>query len=204
MNALPEMLGFDSTDLTAPPDAALNLVATTARRQLALEDEIAEQEERLKKLKSDLQIVSEIDLPQAMHAAGCADFTLRDGGKVKIELKYRCGQLDDAPDDPKRRPLSERLEALAWLEDNGHGDLARNVITVTIGRDQDELIEGIMQYLSAQRSNSMEVKRARTVVWNTLSSFVKEQDRAMEEPPFELLGVSKVNVAKITRPKAGE
>ena len=185
-----------------PADSDLNLVASIARRQVELEDALAANEAEAKRLREELQIVSEKDLPTAMAAAGLSKIALAEnGGEVSVSLKYRCGQLDDLPDDPKRprRSLEERLAAFAWLEQEGHSDLAKQVISVTLTRGQEALADEIMKYLESLRSNSLDIKRARTVVWGTLSAFAKEQDRQLAEPPLELLGVSKVHVATIKR-----
>lgn len=191
----------------APTDSSLSRVATLAERLVALDSLIEDKEAELKALAEQRRLIAESDLPAAMDECGdhgLASFTLGDGSKVSVALKYRCGQLDDLPDDPRRtdrRPLEERLSALAWLEDNGHGDLARRVITVSLGRGSEDIAERILTYLRELRLNTAEIKNAVTVPWNTLSAFVKELDSGQEPVPFETLGVQKVRVAEVKRPK---
>lgn len=196
-----EDLGLEAAP--EPTDADLSRVASLVRLQVKLEDEEAELDAALKRKREELQLVRERDLPNAMAECGVTEFAVEGGYKVAEKLTYRCGQLDDSPDktDGKGRPLEERLEALNWLDLEGHGDLAKHVITVSLGRGQEALVDQIMEYLRSLRSNSLSVKRVRAVVWGTLAAFAREQDAAMNEPPLDLLGVSKVHVAKITRPK---
>jgi hypothetical protein len=204
----------DLAPVGAPADSELATVAALAQRQVDLEDAIAARREELKTLGEALRQVSEVDLPAAMGRAGpsgLSSFTLGNGYVVHDALRYRCGQLDDGPDkrprdnddDEPRRPLIERLKAFLWLDKNGHGDIAKNVISVAVGKDEIELVEEIMNWLRAHRAaNRMVVDRRRTVAWNTLSAFAKDLDQQTLDPPLELLGVSKGHVAKVTRPKS--
>ncbi len=203
----------DLAPLAAPSDSALTTVAALARRQIDLEDALAANDAERKRLNVDLMQVSEVDLPAAMAAAGpsgIVKFTIGGGYEVKDELRYRAGQLDDGPDRPKRggadgevqRPLCDRLDAFTWLDENGHGDLPKHQITISLGRGQEDVVEDILTFLRAHRAaNSMSVDRRRVVVWNTLVAFAKELDAHTLDAPLEMLGVHKGHVTRIVRPK---
>jgi hypothetical protein len=197
---------------TAPSDDALTTVASLAQRQVDLEDAIAARKEELKTLNEALRVVREVELPAAMASAGpsgIAKFSLGNGFEVKDELRYRCPQLDDAADqrqsegqEAARRPLAERLAAFAWLDSNGHGDLAKHVITIALGRGDEALVDEILAWLrAASFANRLAVDRRRVVAWNTLAAFAKDMDHDYPGPPLELLGVTKGHVTKIVRPK---
>lgn len=191
-----------------PTDAELASVSGLVAEQLRLDDLKARLEAKLKETNEKLALNREVELPRALMRCGWSPGTKAplNGALVDFGLKYRCGQLDDLPakvredGEEEKRPLAERLAALAWLEENGHADLAKETITVSLGRGQEEMAQEILAFLSQLRSNSMEVRRARVVPWNTLAKFTKEQDEAMAEPPLALLGVSKANVAKVKAP----
>jgi hypothetical protein len=183
----------------APSDADLRRVAQLAedlRRQELL---VASMEERLKAARAVRQKLAEHDLPAAMVACGYApgDKNVVVGG-VTLELKdiFRCGQLAEPaePDDFDGRP------GLAWLDGNGHGDLARRVVTVTLGRDSEALAVELIELLRRHpRGNNLAISHRLFVPWNTLSSFAREQISQGADPPLALLGVTRVTVAKVIR-----
>lgn len=194
---------IDDADLApaaAPSDISLRRVASIAARQISLEDQVAQAEARIKELKTELQMVKEADLPRAMGDCGMAEFKLLDGSSVSIETDYRCGQLDDGPvRKNSTRTVEENLEGLYWLEDNDHGDLAKNLITVQLNKGQEELAAEIVDYLRSLKSNSMTFDRRRAVLWNTLAAFARRQEEQGDDVPLDKLGITRVTYAKISR-----
>jgi hypothetical protein len=190
--------------LDTPDDADLGTVAKLADEQMAAEKEVAQLTAALKQAEVRLAAIRDDLLPQTMLTIGISEFKLAGGAKITVREKYRCGQLDDAPDkdDFARRTLEERLAALTWLEENGHGDIARRVVSITLGADNEALAKELIDLIKSHRSgNSLQIDHRRTVPWNTLSSFAKEQVKHQEDPPLELLGVTVQTSAKITQPK---
>lgn len=197
----PEVGESDVEPMEPPADAELASVAGLAREQLAAEDEVRAAESTLKAANARLAAVRDGALPAAFAALGLAEFKLEDGSKVTVREAYRCGQLDDAVREDGR-PLEERLAALEWLDLHGHGDLARRVITVTLGAGAEAVADELLALISAHRAaNSFRVDHRRTVPWNTLSGFAREQTQHHEDPPLDVLGVTVQRSAKITRPK---
>lgn len=214
-------LGYTGGDLAAEfteqaparvaSDGELSRVASLGEELAALEVRIEKGEAFLKTLKEQRRLIAEGTLPEAMDAVGACglrDFTLNDGSRVSVALKYRCGQLDDLPPDPKKdkqRPLDERLAALAWLADNGHADLARRTVTIVLGPDSAEAEAALKAYVESLRLNSLRYTAANVVPWNTLSAFTRDLDsRADGVVLFDLLGVQKVRVAEVKRVKTGD
>lgn len=191
----------DVEALDTPDDADLGTVAALAAEQIVAEREVARLTQELKLAEVKLATVRDDRLPVTMLSVGLSEFKLTDGAKVTIREQYRCGQLDDSIDN-ERRSLEERLEAFLWLEKNGHGDIARRVVTITLGADAEELAQELIQLIRTHRAgNVLKIDHRRTVPWNTLASFAKEQVKKQEDPPLELLGVTVQNSAKITYPK---
>ncbi len=185
-------------------DEQLKSIAALAEQQLVAEAEVAQLEAVLKAAKSRLSRVRDDLLPTAMTSLGLLDFTLTDGSKVAVREHYRCPQLDDGPDDDKgeKRPLAERLVALDWLDEGGHGDIAKRVVTVTLGADASELAAELVALLRSHRAgNQLLIDQRRTVPWNRLAAFAKEQLRDGEDVPLDVLGVTVQRSAKITQPK---
>lgn len=186
-----------------PADGDLSSVASLIERTYQAERELAFLEEQVKAKKAQVLQLTERDLPEAMTRCGVRDFTTASGLRATVSTKFRCGQLDDAPDDPSKdaqRPLSERLDALNWLDEAGHGDLVKRVVAFTLGAGSSELAADIIRIVRANiGSNSMVIDHRRAVVWNTLSKFAREQHRDGFDPPLEKLGVMRVQQAKVTK-----
>jgi uncharacterized small protein (DUF1192 family) len=192
--------------MEGPSDAELLSVAELARVQIAKEAEVARIEAELAAAKRELAAVRDEALPKAMDSVGVADYTLTDGSKVSVRKRYVCGQLDDGPDREEGRPLDDRLEALRWLDDNGHGDISRRVITVTLGADAEQTASELIALLkSHKQGNRLMIDHRRTVPWNTLASFSRKQlEEEASDIPLDTLGVTVMRSAKITHPKEKE
>lgn len=193
----------------APTDTALARVATLVRHQYQQQAKVAALERDLKEAAAALRVTSEKDLPEAMAACGLSPPTkqLIAGLDVDLSEKYRCGQLEypstarqrKDDDTPRAR---DPLAALSWLEGEGHGDLEKRTITVTLPRDSEETARELMEMIRGHRAaNEFEVLHRRVVWWNTLAKFASEQVEQGYDPPLDLLGVQRVVRAKVSRRK---
>jgi hypothetical protein len=84
-----------------------------------------------------------------------------------------------------RIPDEHRQEALEWLDNNGHGDLVKAVITIQFGMQEHEARTRVMQLLTA---NNVEYSASVSVHWATLKAFVKRQIQGSKIIPMSLLG----------------
>ena len=91
-----------------------------------LEDEIANAEEGVKKLKEQARIISELEIPSMMKEMNITKLKLRDGESVEVGKFYSASI-----------PAEKQEEAFTWLRNNGLGDVIKNDITVTFGRGED-------------------------------------------------------------------
>ena len=188
--------------LDPPSDGDLRQVAALIQQQFDAQLTVARLEAQLKDANETLRVIAEQDLPQAMLACGVNNFTTDSGLKVKIEDKFRCGQLDDAPEKDDGRPLTDRLAALTWLEEHRHGDLAKRVVSVILGRASlDDAVRLIQLIRSSPGGNQLAIDHRRFVPWNTLSSFARKQVQEGYDPPMDLLGITRIQHAKVTREK---
>lgn len=182
-----------------PTDADLRRISELAREQRDREIDVQRCEAALKSASEALRVVSEHQLPEAMIACGVKRYTTQDGLSVRVDEKYRCGQLDDVPDKEDGRPLSERLEALSWI-DTKHPDVPKRVVTLTLGADSfDQAIALIRLIRSSPGGNQVMIDHRRLVPWGTLSKLARTLVRDGYDPPLDKLGVVRVNVAKVTR-----
>jgi|GEM_PF-5293213 len=189
-----------------PSDGALDLVASLAAQQAEADAEVRRLEAQLKAAKEKFRQLAEDRLPTAMADCHVKTFTTQGGLSVKVDEKYRAAQLDDKmSDDEKRRPLTERIRALEYLESEGHGDLMRRTIQVTLDKDSQDVAAELVHLLRQHRmGNQLRIEEFRVVPHNTLSAHVRADIREGGDPDLELLGVSRVTIAKVTRKNASE
>ncbi len=91
-----------------------------------LEDEIANAEESVKKLKEKAKQVSTVEIPAMMDDMQITKLKLKDGEQVEIKKIYGASI-----------PKDQQEAAFTWLRNNGLGDVIKNDITVTFGRGED-------------------------------------------------------------------
>ena len=108
---------------------------------------------------------------------------LTDGSSVEIKPYYGA-----------RIPASRTDEAFDWLRENNHGDLIKNNVTLTFGRNQDNEAKSIVDDL---RNKGHNVKQAEKVEPMTLKAFVKQIEKG-KDVPADLFGVYVATRTKIT------
>jgi hypothetical protein len=173
-----------------PPDAARASLVALLGQLRDTQRELHETEERLLELDSRYRELTEVSVPAAMASCGTLDYTLTDGTRTALKEAYRCGQLDAA----------ERPEGASWVDAKGHGDLFRNTLTVAFNREDDALATEIEELIRRHPAgNRLLIDRRRVILWNTLSSFVKEQIAQGEDVPLQDLGVVRQTFADVTR-----
>jgi hypothetical protein len=91
-----------------------------------LEDEIANAEESINKLKEQARILSQIEIPIMMQEMHITKLKLKDGESVEVKPFYSASIVPEVQE-----------QAFTWLRNNGLGDIIKNDITVTFGRGED-------------------------------------------------------------------
>ena len=95
-----------------------------------LEDQIKNTEDNLKKLKKDADLLSGEIIPTMMTEMNISTLKLADGSGVEIKPVYGASI-----------PIDRKEEAFNWLRSNDLGDLIKNEVTVSFGRNEDTLPE---------------------------------------------------------------
>lgn len=185
-----------------PSDGALDLVASLALQQDEADREVRALEGQLKAAKERLRQIAEDRLPTAMADCHVRTFTTQGGLSVKVEEKFRASGLDDKSDgdEGKKRPLTERIRALEYLEDQGHGDLVKRTVQVVLGANSQDVAAELVHLLRQHRlGNQLRIEEFRVVHPMTLQGHVRADLREGGDPDLELLGVSRVTIAKVVR-----
>lgn len=164
-----------TTEENFASDESLKVVAELANRQLVLEKEIEDLEAQLKEKKESLVQVAEKDLPEALAECGLSEVKLLDGSKVSVKPYYQANP-----------PKEKYEEAMAWLRDNGHGDLIKNDVTVSFGKGEDDRAVDFKRFLSENGTSYSDKTGVHPM---TFKAFVREQVETGQNLPFDLLGI---------------
>ena len=163
---------------------AMEDIATACNKLLDIQKEVSALEDQLKKKKEQELKLSEQDIPNLMQKAGAASIKLTDGTAVEIKPYYGA-----------RIPASRTEEAFDWLRENNFADLIKNNVTLTFGRNEDNMAKSIVDDLRIKGHN---VKQAEKVEPMTLKAFVREQIEKGKDVPADLFGVYVATRTKLT------
>ena len=153
----------------------------------SLEDEIVEQEKKLKELKRNQELLSGEVIPTMMTEMNISTLKLADGSAVEVKPVYGASI-----------PVAKKEEAYTWLRENGLGDLIKNEITVAFGRNEDNKA---MAYATLAQGQGYEPIQKLKVEPMTLKALVRERLESGQEMPSDLFNVFAGNRTKITRSK---
>ena len=152
-----------------------------------LEDDLLQKENELKKIKQHIEIVSGEVIPTMMQEMNISTLKLADGSSVEVKPVY--GASISA---------SKKEEAYTWLRDNGLGDLIKNEVTVSFGRNEDNKAS---QYAVLAQGQGYEPVQKLKVEPMTLKALVRERLESGQEMPSDLFNMFTGNRTKITRSK---
>jgi hypothetical protein len=176
-----------ASELQNVSEDGISRIASLARQQLSLEDRINDLEAELKAVKQQHAAISEEHLPAAMAEHGVSQLRMGDGSEVTVAKFYGASIPKDKTD-----------EAFGWLDTNGFGDLVKNQIAVSFGRNEGNRADNIYAMLE---EDGYAPSRKKWVEPMTLKAFVKEQVEAGTEIPSDLFGLFIGDKAKIKKGK---
>jgi hypothetical protein len=145
-----------------------------------LEDEIANAEKSVSKLKEQAKVLSQFEIPEMI-----TKLKLKDGEAVEIKKFYSAAILPEFQE-----------KAFQWLRDNDLGDIIKNDVTVTFGRGEDNKAS---EYANLAKGQGYEPVQKIGVHAQTLKAVVRERLEAGREMPSDLFKTYAGNSTKITR-----
>ena len=160
-----------------------NELANKVQQLKDLEDEIANAEDSVKKLKEKANIISQFEIPQMMEEMNIKKLKLKDGETVEVSNFYSASIVDQDA-------------VFQWLRENGRGDIIKNDITVTFGRGEDNKAAS---YAELARGNGFEPIQKIGVNPMTLKALVRERLESGQDVPADLFKPFEGNQTKITR-----
>ena len=152
-----------------------------------LEDDLVEKEKELKELKRHIELVSGEVIPTMMQEMNISTLKLADGSSVEVKPVYGASIT-----------VANKEAAYTWLRENGLGDLIKNEITVSFGRNEDNKAQ---QYAVLAKGQGFEPVQKLKVEPMTLKALVRERLESGQEMPSDLFNVFAGNRTKVTRNK---
>ena len=151
----------------------------------ALQSRLELQEENLKNTKKELENLSGEVIPTMMSEMGLSHLKLVDGSSVDVKPNYSASIT-----------IANKEAAFNWLRNNGLGDIIKNEILVSFGRNEDNKAAG---YAELAKSHGFEPTQKLKVEPMTLKALVRERLEAGKELPTELFNVFVGNKTTIKR-----
>ena len=160
-------------------------LASQVKSLKELEDELKADEESLKNKKKEIERISGEVIPTMLSEMGLSSLKLADGSAVDVKPYYAANIS-----------VVNREAAYGWLRSNGLGDIIKNDITVSFGRNEDNKAA---QYANLARGQGFEPTQKLKVEPMTLKALVRERIEAGKDMPMDTFNVFVGNRTKITR-----
>ena len=144
-------------------------------------------ENNLKDLKKEHQRISGEVIPTMMSEMGLSELKLQDGSHLKVSTSYRATITE-----------ANKEAAFNWLRENGLGDIIKNEISVSFGRNEDNKAA---DYAELAKGQGFQPTQKMKVEPMTLKALVRERIEAGKEMPTEIFGVYSENKTTIKRSK---
>ena len=146
---------------------------------------IEKTEESLKEQKKQKDHVSMEVIPTLMSEMGLAELKLIDGSMVTVKPNYSASIT-----------VANREAAFNWLRNNGLGDIIKNEISVSFGRNEDNKAA---DYANLASERGYQPTQKLKVEPMTLKALVRERLESGKEMPTELFNVFVGNKTTIKR-----
>ena len=160
-------------------------LADQVERLENLNQEIEKDEKDLKQKKKNLEHVSGEVIPTMMAEMGLSHLKLMDGSSVDVKPNYSANIT-----------IANREAAFNWLRQNGLGDIIKNEISVSFGRNEDNKAAG---YADFARGQGFQPTQKLKVEPMTLKALVRERIEAGKDMPTELFNIFVGNKTTIKR-----
>tara|TARA_R100001591_G_scaffold29685_2_gene40622 strand:+ start:2212 stop:2787 length:576 start_codon:yes stop_codon:yes gene_type:complete len=171
----------DTVDIAEVED-----ISEVANAYLKVESEILNLENDTKNKKKELQQIND-RIVELMEKRGVKEIKLLNGDAVSFKEFYRGSITKD-----------NEAEAFKWLEDNGHGDLIKNIVSIRFGKGENDTAEKLINSLE---QDGLYPDQKRKVEPMTLNAFIGDQITNGKQVPMELLSVFTGNKVKIKKGK---
>ena len=151
----------------------------------SLQKRLELQEDNLKNTKKQIDHLSGEVIPTMMSEMGLSHLKLMDGSSVDVKPNYSASIS-----------IANREAAFGWLRNNGLGDIIKNEISVSFGRNEDNKAA---DYAALAKGQGFQPQQKLKVEPMTLKALVRERIEAGKEMPTEIFNVFVGNKTTIKR-----
>ena len=160
-------------------------LADQVERLENLQKEVEDADKQLKEKKKNLDYLSGEVIPTMMSEMGLSHLKLMDGSSVDVKPNYSANIT-----------VANREAAFNWLRNNGLGDIIKNEILVSFGRNEDNKAA---DYAALAQERGFQPTQKLKVEPMTLKALVRERIEAGKDMPTEIFGVFTENKTTIKR-----
>ena len=151
----------------------------------SLQKRLELQEENMKSTKKQLEHISGEVIPTMMSEMALSHLKLMDGSSVDVKPNYSASIS-----------VANKEKAFNWLRNNGLGDIIKNEISVSFGRNEDNKAA---DYAALAEERGFQPTQKLKVEPMTLKALVRERIEAGKEMPTEIFNVFVGNKTTIKR-----
>ena len=163
----------------------INKLADKIKEMQAIQKDIEQNEKYLKQRKQDLEQVSGEAIPTMLTEMGLSYLKLADGSSVEVKTNYSATITQ-----------ANKEAAFNWLRENGLGDIIKNELIVSFGRNEDNKAAA---YATLAKGQGYQPTQKLKVEPMTLKALVRERIEAGKPMPTEIFGVFIGNKTTIKR-----
>ena len=163
----------------------INKLADKIKELQASQLELQRQEDAVKQKKKDIEYLSGEVIPTMLSEMGLSFLKLQDGSSVEVKTNYSATITQ-----------ANKEAAFNWLRENGLGDIIKNEISVSFGRNEDNKAA---DYANLAKGQGLEPVQKLKVEPMTLKALVRERLEAGKEMPTELFNIFVGNKTTIKR-----
>ena len=163
----------------------IKTLADQVEKLNSLQQRIELQEDNLKNTKKEFDHLSGEVIPTMMAEMGLSHLKLMDGSSVDVKPNYSASIS-----------IANREKAFNWLRDNGLGDIIKNEILVSFGRNEDNKAA---DYAALAEERGFQPTQKLKVEPMTLKALVRERLEAGKSMPTEIFNVFVGNKTTIKR-----
>ena len=163
----------------------INKLADKIKELQAQQAQLQVQEDAIKQKKKDIEHLSGEVIPTMLSEMGLSFLKLQDGSSVEVKTNYSATITQ-----------ANKEAAFNWLRENGLGDIIKNEISVSFGRNEDNKAADYAELAKSQGLDPMQKLKVEPM---TLKALVRERIEAGKEKPTELFNIFVGNKTTIKR-----
>ena len=150
-------------------------LADKIQEMQAVQKALEADEEQIKQKKKHLDYLSGEVIPTMLSEMGLSFLKLADGSSIEVKTNYSATITQ-----------AKKEEAFKWLRENGLGDIIKNEISVSFGRNEDNKAA---DYAELAKGRGFQPTQKLKVEPMTLKALVRERIEAGKEMPTELFNI---------------